>query len=173
MRILCVEKVIVVFDSTQLEIRFFEIMFTFQVDFVEGQHGRDHFGPFDNFVKVFNVFDLARLSDSVTLFFEALFLIKLHCFLSLIKVTRVEEEAADESTCSSFSMIAMNNAYVADVLQQMFHNDFADDEQCLKLRCFVVLPIERMNVRQLIIVYFPPTHVDDLISLFVVFLQKL
>jgi hypothetical protein len=41
-----VEKVIVVLHSAQLEIRFFEVVFATQVDLMEGQHERKHFGSF-------------------------------------------------------------------------------------------------------------------------------
>jgi hypothetical protein len=116
---------------------------------------------------------LTRLSDSVTLLLETLLLVELHRIFGLLEVARVKEETADESAGATLSVVAVDDADVADVLQKVFHNDFADDEQRLKLRCFVILPIERVNVGQFVAVDFPPTHVDDLVTLFVVLLQKL
>jgi hypothetical protein len=121
-------------------------MFALQVDLVKGEYGRQHFGSFQNFIEVFDVFDLARLSYSVTFLFEALFFIELHCVVGLIEVTRIKKETADECAGSAFPMVAVDNTHVKNVLQKVLHNDFADDEQSLKLRSFVVLPIKRVNV---------------------------
>lgn len=120
-----VYKIIVMFDSSDFKIWLFQTMFAFDFDFIKRQGYWKHFGSTKDLIKILNIFYLARLCDSITLFLKSLFLIIYHSFLCSLKIISIKHKATDQSACSAFAVITMNNTNILQIFRKVFHNYLA------------------------------------------------
>lgn len=76
-----------------------------------------------------------------------MFLVKFHCVSGVGHIASKKHETADECASSAFAMVAVDNTDIVDIFGEMLDHDFADDEQSLEFGCFVVFPVEGVNIR--------------------------
>ena len=141
-----------------------------ELDLIDGSDSWIDFRPSKDFTKVADVLNLAGLGHTIPIYFIPFFCIKSHCFVGAVEETREQEETANESTSTPFAMVAMNHRNSVDGRQEMFEHNLANLEQNMKLRSFMVLPVEGLNVAKDLAVYFSATNVYYLVILAVPFI---
>jgi hypothetical protein len=62
-------------------------------------------------LKIFNVFYLARLCNSIAVFFEPFFCIELHNLPIVLKNAHEQKETANDCASSTFTVIAVKDGY--------------------------------------------------------------
>jgi hypothetical protein len=67
-------------------------------------------------MKIFNISDLARLSDTISLLFKSFLGIKLKCLFHILKKIAKYHETYNNGPGSTLSMITMNNNYIFRIL---------------------------------------------------------
>jgi hypothetical protein len=104
--------------------------------------------------------DLARLSDAVSIFFKPFLCVKLHHFLVFLKQPHIQEEAANDHTSPSLTVVAVKDGYSLNVLTQKLCYFVTDSKEKLKRRGFVILPVVAYNVFEDLLINRPSADVD-------------
>lgn len=124
--------------------------------------------------KVFNVFDLCRLSDSKAIGSLKSFLsIKLKGLVRLFEYSCVDKEAANNGARSTFSMITMKNGNSLGVLPEEVWNLKTNVKKQVKCRTSMVFPIIAFYIPKLLFINLPTAQVYSDVFIVVIFQEKL
>ncbi len=124
-------------------------------------------------MEVFDVLDLTRLINSITLLLESLASIELHDITHTLEHTHEEEETTNYRTRPALTMVTVEHCYPVLVLAEKVSDLVADDEESVERWRFMVLPIKTNHILEYTLINRPSTNVHRNVFVLMLLLHKL
>lgn len=103
---------------------------------------------------------MAGLGDAISLGCKPTGGIEFHNFFSVLEDSQEEEKTADDGSCATFAVIAVEYSNSIDICAQKLCNFVANEKERIERRGFVVFPVVAVNVLEFFLFYAPSADVD-------------
>lgn len=144
-----------------LHIRVFYLKLPSESYLLYGEDLRVRFRVLEVGMEVFDVLDLARLGDPVSIFLEPSPRVKSQDFPTTIEYIHKQKETANDSAGPSLAVIAVEHGDPLLILIQKLSHPITNSEQHIEGRSLVILPIIIYHILQHVLIYPSSTHVDS------------